>query len=101
MAKSRRMEEQSRLVCEKVLNESWSKVERYTDEIILALGKKELGEKDLLLIKIAARAFVQKVLVERADTVALFGVDLHSKSPCGMNSKADCPCDKEFCIYME
>jgi len=92
------MEEQNRLLCEKVLNESWSKVEKYTNDIRSALEKDELSERGLVLIKMAARAFVQKSMMDRADTISIFGIDLYSTSLCGMNSIEDCPCDRDKCL---
>lgn len=80
MDKSRLTEEQNRLLCEKILNESWSKVGKYTDEINEALEKKEIDEYDLSIIKMAARAFVLKITMERADSISLFGVDLYESS---------------------
>jgi hypothetical protein len=67
-----------KLLCEKVLNESWSSVERYTEEIQEVLEKVELNEKDIVLLRIAAGAFVQRAIMEKADSVALFGVDLYN-----------------------
>ncbi len=76
MAKKCSKEDHYKLLCEKVLNESWSSVEQHTEEIQRALEKKELNERDLVLIKMAALAFLQKVMIDRADSVSLFGVDL-------------------------
>ncbi|KKK69948.1 hypothetical protein LCGC14_2928920 [marine sediment metagenome] len=101
MAKNELKEGQNRLLCEKILNESWSKVEKYTEEIKAALEKGKLSEKDLVLIKLAARAFVQRAMMEKADSVALFGVDLYNTSPCGLNTKDDCPCDRKECLLVE
>ena len=98
MTEKERIEEQNRLLCGNVLNESWSKVEKYTDEITAALEKKELTEHDLSLIKIAAAAFIQRAMIEKADAIALFGVDLYSLSPCGQNSKEGCPCNRSVCV---
>lgn len=101
MTKDDKKEEQNRLMCEKVLNESWSKVEKYTEDIQIALKKKILTKKDLLLIKLAAYAFVQKISMEKADSIALFGVDLYNASPCGKNHKNDCPCKRVKCLFVE
>jgi hypothetical protein len=68
-----------KLLCEKVLNESWSAVEQHVEEIEVALEKKELDEKDLVLIKLAARAFLQRAMLEKAESIALFGVDLYKE----------------------
>lgn len=77
MAKTINKEERHKLLCEKVLNESWSTVGKYTEEILLALGKDHPDKNDLALIKLAARAFVQRDLVEKAESAALFEVDLY------------------------
>lgn len=98
MTKEERKEEQYRLLSEKVVNESWSKVEKYTNELIEILEKEELDEREFELIIMAARAFVQKILMERADNIALFGMDFYSTSPCGQNLKGDCPCDRGVCL---
>ncbi len=100
MTKSEQRELKYRLLCEKEINESWAEVEKHTEKIIQALEKEkeELDEVDFLLIKLAARVFIEKVLMERADNVALFGVDEYGPSPCGKNIKANCPCDKEICL---
>lgn len=89
MTESDKKEERYRLLCEKEVNESWSKVGKYTKEIFKALDKKELNETDLLLIKLAARAFIQKSILENADNTLLFGVDLHEIAPCGKNLSCD------------
>lgn len=77
MAKSINKEERYKLLCEKVLNESWSSVSQHTEEIQLALEKEELDEKDVALIKMAARAFVQRDMMEKAESMTLFQVDLY------------------------
>lgn len=77
MAKRINKEERYKLLCEKVLNESWSSVGEYSEEIELILEKEELDAEDLVLIKMAARAFVQKIMMEKAESVALFEVDLY------------------------
>lgn len=68
-----------KLLCEKILNESWSEIAQYTEEIQVALLKDEPDERDLLLIKLAARAFLQRSTMEKAESVALFGVDLYKE----------------------
>lgn len=70
-------EEKYRLRSEKVVNESWSKVKKYTDEVIQILEKKNLDDRDILILRIIARAFVQQSILEEADTIALFEVDPH------------------------
>lgn len=72
-------EEEYRLLCEKVVNESWSTVGKYTDEIDKALEKDILDEKDITLLRAAAQAFVQRSILEKIDSVALFGVDLDTE----------------------
>ena len=100
MTKSEQRELKYRLLCEKEINESWAEVEKHAEKIIQALEKeeKELDEIDFLLIKLAARAFIEKVLMERADNVALFEIDEYGPSPCGKNIKANCPCDRGICF---
>jgi hypothetical protein len=66
-----------KLLCEKVLNESWSEVSQYAEEIQVALNKENPDENDILLINIAARAFLQRVFFERAESVVLFDMDLY------------------------
>ena len=101
MAKKNNRDINHKLLCEKVLNESWSAVEKYTEQIQAALEKKDPDEKDLLFLRLAARAFVQKAMMEKADSVALFGVDLYSTSACGLRSKEECPCDRDVCLLVE
>jgi len=101
MTKNVNKDERYKLLCEKVLNESWSEVSKHTEEIQAALEKSYLEEEDLLLIKLAARAFLQRALMERADSVALFDVDPYGLSACGQNLKEECPCDREVCILNE
>lgn len=79
MAVNDNRDDRYKLLCEKILNESWSEIEQYTEEIQVALEKEELDEKDLLLIKLAARAFLQRATMEKAESVALFGVDLYKE----------------------
>jgi hypothetical protein len=79
MAVNENTDDRYKLLCEKVLNESWSAVEQHTEEIQIALEKKELDEKDIILIKLAARAFIQRAIMEKAESVALFGVDLYKE----------------------
>jgi hypothetical protein len=98
MAKSMNKEERHKLLCEKVLNESWSSVGKYSEDIQLALEKRNPSKYDLALIKLAARAFVQRDLMEKADSAALFGVDLYDLSACGQNLKEDCPCGRDICL---
>jgi hypothetical protein len=95
MAGNDNRDDRYKLLCEKVLNESWSAIEQHTEDIQIALEKKELDEKDIILIKLAARAFLQKAMMEKAESVALFGVDLYKLSPCGEKSQEDCPCEEE------
>ena len=80
MIKSEREEEQHRLMCEKVVNESWSAVEEHIDKIVEALEKEVLNEEDILLLKLASRVFVQRVTLDRADSKALFGIDPNENS---------------------
>ena len=98
MIKSEREEERNRLMCEKVVNESWSKVEEHLDKIIIALEKEILEESDILLLRLGCRAFVQRVMLDRAANKSLFGVD-PNKVPCGRNYSScdDCPLEK--CDY--
>ena len=98
MIKSEREEERHRLMCEKVVNESWSAVEEHIDKILIALEKEELDSDDMLLLKLGARAFVQRVMLDRADSEALFGID-PNKVPCGKgyNNCDECPLEK--CDY--
>jgi hypothetical protein len=96
-------EENYRLLCEKELNESWSIAEKLTDRVIRALDKEnsDLSEEDLSLIRIAAGAFVERALVERAEQKSLFGIDLYSTSPCGLHPKEKCPCLREKCLMTD
>ena len=98
MTKGKRLNGDYRLLCEKVVNESWSQVEKYTDLISDTLEKEVLNSEDIDIIKMAARAFVQKAILERADSVSLFGVDLYDVSPCGTRLKKDCPCSRDKCL---
>ena len=100
MIKDERREERYRLLCEKEVNESWSKVERYTEEIVKILDKKKITDDDLTLLKIVARVFVQKAMLDKAESIALFGVDLYDVSPCGMNLKKNCPCSRDKCLLL-
>lgn len=79
MAVNDNRDDRYKLLCEKILNESWSEIEQYTEEIQVALLKDEPDEEDLLLIKLAARAFLQRATMEKAESVALFGVDLYKE----------------------
>jgi hypothetical protein len=101
MAGNDNTDDRYKLLCEKVLNESWSAVEQHVEEIQVALEKKELDEKDLVLIKLAARAFLQRAMMEKAESIALFGVDLSELSPCGQNSNQECPCERKICRLKE
>ena len=101
MTKSKRLNVDYRLLCEKVVNESWSQMEKHTDLISETLEKDILDTEDIELIKLAARAFVQKATLEKADSVALFGVDLYDVSPCGMNLKKNCPCSRDKCLVAD
>ncbi len=89
---------QYRLLSEKVVNESCAEVGKYTSEIEKALEKKDIGEKELLLLKIAARAFVQRVKIERITNMELFGIDLQSV-PCGKDHSSCDDCSLEVCDY--
>jgi len=101
MIESNRLDVDYRLLCEKIINESWSKVERHMDQISEALDKEILTNKDISLLKMAARAFIQKALLEKADNEFLFGMDLYDVSPCGTRLKKDCPCSRKICLLVE
>ena len=94
-----RSEEKYRLLSEKLVNESWSAAEKYAEEIEEVLQQEgELDERGKSLLIIAATAFVQRAAMEKAESIALFGVDLYNASPCGMNSKENCPCGRKVCL---
>jgi hypothetical protein len=40
-------------------------------------------------------------MMEKADSISLFGVDLYNTSACGYKAKEDCPCDREVCLLVE
>ena len=95
-------EKNHKLLCEKVLNQSWSSVEKYIPEIEAALDKERWSEKDLILIRIAAIAFLQRAKMQKADSLSLFEVDLYQeKSPCGHRTKAECPCERIACLMID
>ena len=77
MTQAEQREEKFRLLCEKEMNESWSKAEKYTEEIEKVLKKEKWDEGDQSLIRIAAMAFLVRATMEKADSIALFGVDLY------------------------
>lgn len=99
MTQEEKREEKFHLRCEKVVNETWSDAEKYTEEIEKTLKKEEWDERDQSLMRIAAAAFCQRAIMDKADSIALFGVDLYKTSPCGLESKEDCPCDRKVCIF--
>jgi len=77
MTQDEKREERFRLLCEKTMNESWAAAEKYTEEIEKVLEKEKWNDKDESLVRIAAMAFCQRALMEKADSIALFGVDLY------------------------
>ena len=64
--------ELGRLMCERILNESWSKVREHREEIefILEKGKIE-GERERALIFAAANAFMQTITLEEIENESL------------------------------
>jgi limonene-1,2-epoxide hydrolase len=89
-----------RLICEKVVNESWGEVSKFKDEIKGVLEKTgNLTDIDIILLKIAADAFVQKVVLsERMDQDILGDEGYLELSPCGENPKCQCPCSRAVCL---
>jgi len=99
---SDKKEKNHKLLCEKVLNQSLSAVGKYISEIEAALEQDVLSDRDLILIKIAARAFVQQANKDKADSLFMFEVDLYQeKSPCGHHPKSDCPCERDPCLMLD
>ncbi len=66
-------EDLSRLKCEKIVNENWSKASTYYDEIKEILEKGEIqDEKEESILMIAAHAALSKMTMDRADEKVLF-----------------------------
>jgi len=72
---SERTKNTYRLRCEKIVNESWSKVEEHVNEIMKALEKDILDERDILLLRLASGAFVQRVQLNQLESDELFQID--------------------------
>jgi len=62
----------NRLLCEKIVNETWSKAAHYKKEIIEVLDKNGPDNaRDISLLIIAAEAFIQKeTLIEAEDVIS-------------------------------
>ena len=61
-----------RLMCERIVNYSWSKVSRYRDEIESILERGEISsEKERALIFAAANAFMQTITLEEIENERL------------------------------
>lgn len=75
MEQSERTKNTYRLRCEKIVNESWSKVEEHVNEIMKALEKDILDERDILLLRLASGAFVQRVQLNQLESDELFQID--------------------------
>ena len=88
-----------RLVCERILNESWSNAERYKGEIekILERGTIE-SERDVSLLLIASGAFMQRSTLISADN-SRFDLDEFSLVPCGRGHNSCDDCQLIECDY--
>ena len=86
-----------RLLCERILNESWSKVLQYKSEleVILERGTIE-NESDQAIVFAAADAFLQRVNLEIASDEA---VGLSISVPCGRKHTSCDQCLLSKCDY--
>ncbi len=86
------------LQCEKVVNESWSSVKQYKNELIAILEKEEVSNPaEISLLKAAANAFIQKIELEEAEEFNL-GMGFEGV-PCGKGYASCDDCVLEECDY--
>jgi hypothetical protein len=100
MSKEMSRDDAERMFCERILNESWSKVSQHTKAIekIVERGTIE-SENDLPLLLAAAGAFLQRdTLDERMDQDILNNDICLELSPCGENPMSQCPCARSACL---
>jgi hypothetical protein len=108
MSKEMSNGELQRLLCERILNESWSVVSEHKEEIrvILERGTVE-SDSDLSLLFAAAEAFIQRTTMIDAENQVfeeayLMEADCScEKSPCGRNLKSKCPCNRKICLLVQ
>ena len=86
------------LQCEKIVNETWSKASLHIQELQRIIESGEIvDEIDEAIVLIAANAALQKMTVDKTLDKQYFNM-LDEKSPCGINLKKECPCDRKVCL---
>ena len=86
------------LFCERVINESWSNVERYKKDIEVILERRTIEtDTDLSLLLMASNAFLQKVTLSQAENDKL-GLNVSKINSCDNYENCD-DCDLDTCDY--
>lgn len=67
-------DEVKRLRCEKVVNETWSKANKYLKELkVITLRGKINNKREEAILLVAANAAVQKMIMDNTEEPELFG----------------------------